>query len=337
VKVVEIREGFGLDHLVACERPDPTVQPGQVVLRMRAASLNYRDLLMVRGHYDPKQRLPLIPGSDGVGEVVAVGEGVKRVRSGDRVCPIFAQRWISGQPTRDRLRSTLGGPLDGTFAEQIALDAEGVVRVPEYLTDDEAATLPCAGVTAFNAVVRHGAVRVGQTVLVQGTGGVSTFALQLATLLGARVIVTSSSDEKLERARALGAWKTINYHRDPNWGREARALTDGQGVDLVVEVGGAGTFEQSVSALRFGGRIALIGTLAGGKSEINLIPVFMRQIRVQGVLVGSREDFEALNRAIEAHRMRPPVSRIFPLDEPRAALEHVADRGHFGKVCLRIA
>jgi NADPH:quinone reductase-like Zn-dependent oxidoreductase len=336
MKVVEIRERFGLEHLVVGERPEPAAGPGQVVLRMRAASLNYRDLLMVRGHYDPKQPLPLIPCSDGVGEVVSVAEDVERVKIGDRVAPIFAQRWIGGEPRPDNLRSTLGGPLDGTLAEMMAVDAESVVRVPDHLTDEEGAALPCAGVTAWNALVTHGAVKAGDTVLVQGTGGVSIFALQLATLLGARVVVTSSSDEKLEQARALGAWKTINYGETPAWGREAKAMTSGAGVDLVVEVGGAGTFAQSVAAVRTGGRIALIGILGGVKSEVDFIPLLMRQIRVQGILVGSRENFEAMNLAIEAHSLRPPVSRIFPLEDARDAFEYLAAGRHFGKIGLRI-
>jgi NADPH:quinone reductase-like Zn-dependent oxidoreductase len=336
MKVVEIRERFGLEQLAVGDRPDPVAGPGRVVLRMRAASLNYRDLLMVRGQYNPKQRLPLIPASDGVGQVVSVGEGVERVRPGDRVSPIFAQRWIAGVPTPDKLRSTLGGPLDGTLTERMALDAESVVRVPDHLTEEEAATLPCAGVTAWNALVTHGGVRGGETVLVLGTGGVSLFALQFGTRLGARVIVISSSDEKLDLARSLGAWQTINYRSTPAWAREVKSMTGGVGVDLVVEVCGAGTFEQSVAALRFGGRISLIGNLAGGKSEINLIPLFMRQIRVQGILVGSREDFEAMNRAIEAHVLRPAVSRVYPLEEARAAFERLMAPDHFGKVGLRI-
>jgi NADPH:quinone reductase-like Zn-dependent oxidoreductase len=336
MKVVEIREQFGLERLVVSERPEPAPGPGQVALRMRAASLNYRDLLMVRGHYDPKQRLPLVPCSDGVGEIVGVGHGVDRVGPGDRVCPIFAQRWIGGGPTRAKQRSTLGGPLDGTLAEVMVLDAEGVVRVPDHLTDEEAAALPCAGVTAWNALATHGGVTAGDTVLVQGTGGVSIFALQFASALGARVIVTSSSDEKLEQARALGAWGTINYAATPEWGREAHALTDGEGVDLVVEVGGAGTLAQSLAALGFGGRIALIGILSGVRCNVDLIPILMRQIRVQGVFVGSRDDFEAMNRAVAVHGLRPPVSRIFPMEDARAALEFLASGQHFGKVCVRV-
>jgi NADPH:quinone reductase-like Zn-dependent oxidoreductase len=336
MKVVEIRERFGLEHLAVGQRPEPAPAAGQALLRMRAASLNYRDLLMVRGQYNPKQSLPLIPCSDGVGEVVAVGEGVDRLKPGERVSPIFATGWIGGEPTPDKVRGTLGGPLDGTLAETMVLDARSVVHVPEHLTDEEAATLPCAGVTAWNAIATHGGLRAGDVVLLIGTGGVSIFALQFATLLGARAIVTSRSEEKLERARSLGAWKTIDSSRTPEWGREAKAMTGGRGVDLVVEVGGAGTLSRSVDALRHGGRVSLIGNLAGGAAELNLIPLLMRQIRVQGVLVGSRENFESMNRAIAAHGLRPPVSRIFSLDETRQALEHLAAGSHFGKIGIRV-
>jgi len=336
MRVVELRERFGLENVTLATRSKPIAEPGRVVLRMLAASLNYRDLLMVLGQYNPKQPLPLIPCSDGVGEVVSVGQGVERVRVGDRVAPIFAQDWISGRPRIEVLRSTLGGPLDGTLTEYLALKESGVVRVPQHLSDDEAATLPCAGLTAWNALVTHGGVKAGDTVLVQGTGGVSIFALQFAVLLGARVIVTSSSDEKLERARSLGAWKTINYRSLPDWGREAWKLADDRGVDLVVEVGGAGTLAHSLAAVRPGGQISLIGVLAGGMSEINIVPILMGQIRVQGVLVGHRENFETMNRAIEVHHLRPAVSRVFPLDDTRAALTHLAAGEHFGKIAIRI-
>jgi NADPH:quinone reductase-like Zn-dependent oxidoreductase len=337
MKALEIQERFGLDHLVLVDRPEPEPDAGQVVIQMRAVSLNYRDLLMVRGQYDPNQPLPLVPCSDGVGEVVAIGRNVERVSVGDRVSPIFAQRWLSGEPTRDKLRSTLGGPRDGTMAEAMAVDAESVVRVPEHLTDEEAATLPCAALTAWSALVTHGEVNAGDTVLVQGTGGVSIFALQFANLLGARVIVTSSSDEKLERARALGAWETINYRGCPDWGREAKKLSGGDGVEMIVEVGGAATLPQSLVAIRAGGRICSIGVLSGRTTDLNLAPIFMRQVRLQGVFVGHREGFETMNRAIERHRLRPAVSRIFPWEETQFALEHLASGQHFGKVCVRIA
>jgi NADPH:quinone reductase-like Zn-dependent oxidoreductase len=336
MKAVEIRGAFGLDHLTLAERPDPRPGPGQVLLAMRAASLNYRDLLMVQGAYNPRQPLPLIPCSDGVGVVEEVGEGVTRVAVGERVVPIFAQRFLAGEPTREKLRSTLGGPLDGTLAERMVVDAEGVVAAPEHLSDAAAATLPCAALTAWNIVVTEGETRPGDVVLVQGTGGVALFALQLARLAGARVIVTSSSDDKAARARELGAWETINYRSTPEWGRAARELTGGRGVDLVVEVGGAGTLGQSLKAVRFGGRICLIGNLAGGVGELSLFPIFMQKVRLQGVLVGDRESFEAMNRAVAVHRLQPVVDSTFPLAEARGAFEHLAAGRHFGKVAIEI-
>ena len=336
MRVIEIRDRFGLENLTLSERPEPVPGPGQVRLGMLAASLNYRDLLTVQGAYNPKQPLPLIPCSDGVGEVLAVGSGVTRVAVGNRVCPIFAQDWISGRPTAGRLRSTLGGPLDGTLAEEMIVSEQGLVHVPEHLTDEEASALPCAAVTAWSAVAVHGELIAGQTVLVLGTGGVSLFALQFARTLGARVIVTSSSDEKLARARELGAWQTINYASTPDWARQVKRMTDGEGVDLVVEIGGAGTLKNSLAAVRFGGRVSLVGNLAGGIAELNVIPIFMRQVRVQGMLVGDREGFESMNRAIEAHQLRPVIDRSFPLEQTREALEWMAGGKHFGKICVRI-
>ena len=336
MKVIEIQERFGPENLALADRPIPEPGPGQVLLRMGVASLNYRDWLTVTGRYNPKQPLPLIPCSDGVGEVVDLGPGVTRFGTGDRAIPIFAQRWISGEPTREKLRATLGGPVDGTLAEYIALGESCMVPAPEHLSDEEAATLPCAGVTAWSALVTHGGVKAGDTVLIQGTGGVAVFALQFARLVGARVIATSSSDAKLGRARELGAWETLNYRKTPQWGRQVRELTGGRGVDLVVEVGGAGTLAQSLEAVRFGGRISQIGMLAGATAEINVVPLLMKQVRVQGVLVGPREGFEAMNRAIEATALRPVIDRVFPLEETRAALEHLAEGRHFGKICIRV-
>jgi NADPH:quinone reductase-like Zn-dependent oxidoreductase len=267
--------------------------------------------------------------------VAAVGPGVDRVAVGDRVLPIFAQRWLGGEPTRERLRTTLGGPLDGTFAEAIVVSQEGLVRAPSHLSAVEAACLPCAGVTAYNALVTEGGVTAGQTVLLQGTGGVSILALQLSQALGARAIVTSSSDEKLERARELGAWRTINYRADPDWGQTARALTDGRGVDLVVEVGGAGTLPQSLAAVRLGGRIAMIGVLAGVSTTLAVTAILMNRVQVRGIMVGDRDSFEAMNRLLELHEIRPVVDRLFALEETRAALDHMAAGAHFGKIAIR--
>jgi len=336
MRAVEIRGAFGLDNLALVERPDPVPGPGQALVRLRAASLNYRDLLTVEGKYNPKQKLPLIPCSDGAGEVVAVGEGVSRVQPGDRVCAIFAQRWIAGEPSRERLRSTLGGPLDGTLAELAVFDQEGLVKFPEHLSDEEAATLPCAAVTAWSALVTEGDLKAGDTVLVLGTGGVSLFALQLAKILGARVIATSSRDDKLERVRELGADGLINYREVPEWGKRAKELTGGTGVDHVVEVGGAGTLQQSLQAVRFGGTISLIGNLSGTKTELLLTHIFMQRIRANGILVGHRESFEAMNRAIDLHRLRPIIDRVFPLEESPAAFRHMAAGEHFGKIVVRV-
>lgn len=336
MKVIELAGDFGLGHLRLAERDDPAAGPGEVKVSLHAAALNYRDLLMVRGHYNPRQPLPLIPGSDGAGVVAAIGPGVDRVAVGDRVVPIFAQRWLGGEGNRERLRTTLGGPLDGTLAEAIVVPQEGLVRAPEHLSDAEAACLPCAGVTAYNALVTEGGLTAGQTVLLQGTGGVSIFALQLTHALGARAIITSSSDEKLERARALGAWQTINYRSTPEWGHEVRKRTGGRGVDLVVEVGGAGTLQQSLAAVRLGGRIALIGVLAGVSTELAVTAILMNRIQVRGILVGDRDSFEAMNRLLAQHEIRPIVDSTFALSEARLALEHMAAGAHFGKIGIRI-
>ncbi|MEM9555468.1 MAG: NAD(P)-dependent alcohol dehydrogenase [Acidobacteriota bacterium] len=336
MRVFELQGGFGLDHLVAAERDTPEPGPGQVRVRLEAASLNYRDLLMATGKYNPKQPLPLVPCSDGVGIIDAVGPGVDRVREGERVATMFCQGWIGGPPTRERLRQTLGGPLDGTLAEHLVLDQDGVCAVPEYLTPVEAATLPCAALTAWSALVSYGGVKAGDTVLVQGTGGVSLFALQIATALGARVIVTSSQDWKLERVRALGSWREINYRTEPAWGRVAHEMTDGRGVDHVIEVGGADTLAQSLRAVAIGGTISLIGVLSGVQTDVALTSILMQNVRLQGILVGSRDRFEAMGRAFDTHEIRPLVDRIFPFDEAREAFAYLAAAHHVGKVCIEV-
>ncbi|MEE8523587.1 MAG: NAD(P)-dependent alcohol dehydrogenase, partial [Thermoanaerobaculia bacterium] len=284
--------------------------------------------------YNPKQPLPLIPCSDGVGEVAAVGEGVDRVSVGDRVATLFHQEWVGGPATRDKIGATLGGPLDGTLAEAMVLPAAGVITVPDHLTDVEAATLPCAGLTAWSALATLGNVRAGDVVLVQGTGGVALFALQFAVALGARVIITSSHDHKLETARKLGSWKEINYKENPQWGKTAKELTGGTGVDHVVELGGAGTLTQSLRAIRTGGHISLIGVLAGHAVDLNILPIVMGNVRVQGILVGSRDSFEAMSRAITRHRLRPVIDRVFPFDEAREAMLYMTGQRHVGKVSI---
>ncbi len=332
MKVVEIQGGFGLESLRLAERPVPEPGPGQVRLAMKAVSLNYRDLMLARGQYNPKLALPRIPGSDGVGVVEAIGPGVKRVQVGDRVASTFFQGWIDGPITPAKTHDALGDPIDGVLAERVVLDQEGVIPLPAYLTDVEGATLPCAALTAWNALFEAAALRPGETVLTLGTGGVSLFALQFARMAGARVIVTSSSDAKLERARALGAWQTVNYRSDPEWHKAVRALTDGVGVDHVIELGGAGTLDQSQAAVRAGGTISLIGVLASG--PVSLFPILMKAIRVQGIFVGSRAMFAAMNRALAEHQVRPVIDRVFPFAESRAAFEHLAGQSHFGKVAI---
>ncbi len=335
MRVVSLRGGFGLNHLVLEEQPQPACGPGQALVRVRAVSLNYRDLMMVRGEYDPKLVLPLVPCSDAAGEVVDVGPGVHRVRVGDRVCPSFARGWVAGPPTRETPRQGLGGPLPGTLSEYFLADAESLVRVPAHLSDLEASTLPCAGVTAWRALIELGALEPGQSVLIIGTGGVSSFALTFAKLAGAVAIVTSRDGAKLARAIELGADHTLDLGSDPDFGLATRKLTGDQGVDHVVEVGGAGTLAQSLRAVRAGGTISLIGVVAGGVSP-SLVPAVMRNVRLQGVLVGPRASFEAMNRAVIAHALHPVIDRTFAFDESVAAFEYLASGRHFGKVCITV-
>ena len=325
---------FGLDHLVLAERPRPRPAPGEVVVRIRAVSLNYRDLVVARGMYAPDHPLPFVPVSDGAGEVVELGTGVDRVAVGDRVAGLYAQRWIAGRPTAVTRASTLGVPRPGVLAEYAIFDAEGTVRVPDHLSYEEAATLPIAGVTAWHALFGTPApIGAGDTVLVQGTGGVAIFALQLARLAGARVIVTSKDDTKLARARELGASETINYRTTPAWDARARELTDGLGVDLVVDIAG-GELDRSVGAVRQDGRVALIGFLDGAASRIDLFGVLRNSVRLQGISVGSREMFEELNRALAQHRVRPVIDRVFPFARAPEAFAALAAGGHFGKLVI---
>jgi NADPH:quinone reductase-like Zn-dependent oxidoreductase len=336
VRAWRIEGAFGRENLRLVQAEEAAPARGEVLLDVLAVSLNYRDLLMVEGGYDPRQPLPLVPCSDACCRVAALGEGVDGLAVGERVCPLFAQEWLAGEPTRARLRSTLGGPLPGTLRERLVLPATGVVPAPDHLDDAAAATLPCAGLTAWSALAVEGRVRPGDTVLVLGTGGVAIFALQVARLLGARVVVTSSSDEKLARARELGAWEGINYRREPEWGRRVRQLTGG-GADHVVEVGGAGTLAQSLRAVRPGGTISLIGVLAGSSAPLSVTPILMQQVRVQGVLVGHREGLEGFLRAVAQHRLQPVVDRRFPFAEAPEAFAHLAAGRHFGKVVVEVA
>lgn len=337
MKGYRIHDFGGPDVLRLEELPKPSPGPGQVLVKVRAASLNYRDLLVAKGLYSKNLPLPLIPLSDGAGEVVEVGPGVTRVQPGVRVAGIFMQDWPSGEITEAAAKSALGGAIDGVLAEYVVLREGGVVPIPDHLTFEEGATLPCAGVTAWHALFGEGeGLAPGETVLVQGTGGVSLFALQFARLAGARVIATSSSDEKLERVLALGASDGINYKTTPKWDARALELTGGRGIDHVVEVGGAGTLPMSLRAVCMGGRISLIGVLTGGAGDVALFPALMKNVRIQGIYVGPRSMFEAMNRAIVQHRLRPVVDHVFSFEEAPAALRHLESGAHFGKVVIRV-
>ncbi len=327
---------FGFDSLKLVDRPQPTAGPFEVLLKMRAWSLNFRDLMVARGHYNPRLKMPAIPLSDGVGEVVEVGAGVSRAKVGDRVAGSFMPKWVAGEIDDSKARSALGGGgPNGMLAEYVVLHEDGVVAVPDHLSDEEGATLPCAAVTAWHALVGEGSLKAGDTVLALGTGGVSIFALQFAHQMGARVIITSSSDQKLDRAKKLGASDGINYKSTPKWEEPIRELTGGRGVDYVVEVGGAGTLTQSMKAVRPGGQISLIGVLSGGAGQINPLPILMRNIRVQGIFVGSREMFEAMNRAITQSQLKPIVDRVFDFKDAVEAFKYMETGAHFGKVAIR--
>jgi len=334
MKVFQIQDDWSMANLQLATRAEPKPGPGEVLLRMKAASLNYRDLLVpLRGYGAHTGTLPLIPISDGVGEVIATGVDVARVRVGDRVCPCFRQGWIDGPP--DAAYLNLGGPLDGTMAELMCVPAEGVVRIPAYLSDEQAATLPCAALTAWSALRMDDRLAPGARVLVQGTGGVALFALQFAKLMGAQVTVISSSDEKIARARALGADAAINYRTTPEWAKATREITAGQGYDHILELGGEKTLPQSLLCVRTGGAISIIGVLSGAKMSLEVGRIVMKQARMHGIGVGHRNGFEAMTRALEQHRLMPVVDRVFAFDALKDAFAYLKSGAHFGKICIR--
>lgn len=335
MKLYRFPRANGIDTLETAEAPKPVPGRGQILVRMRAASLNYRDLNVAAGRA-MRGTLPdnLIPLSDGAGEVVETGPDVTRVKTGDRVAGLFMQTWLGGEIEPSHVDSSRGGSIDGVLAEYVLFDQDGVVPLPAHLSFEEGATLPCAGVTAWNALYAGRPLKAGDSVLVLGTGGVSVFALQFARAAGARVIATSSSDEKLAKVRALGAHDGINYRTHPEWQAEVSALTNGRGVDHVVEVGGAGTLPRSVEAARLGGQVHLIGVLTGG--EINPTPILRKNILLRGIYVGSRQMFEAMNAAITLHQIRPVIDRVFPFNEAREAYHYMKSQQHVGKVVIRI-
>jgi len=329
--------GAGIDALAIVDRPTPKPLYRQVLVKVVACSLNYRDLGIVRGTYRMPVRENVIPLSDGAGEVVEVGPGVTRVKAGNKVAGCFFQRWAGGEPSPTLQASALGGALDGMLAEFAVLEEDGVVKIPDHLSLEEGATLPCAGVTAWDAIMNHAKLIAGQSVLLQGTGGVSIFGLQLAHAMGIVAIVTSSSDEKLARAKALGAAFGINYKTTPEWDKAAVEFTGGRGVDHVLEVGGKDTLTRSFGAIRLGGKISIIGSVSGGATELNPGLIFLKRANVQGISVGSMQMFEAMNAAIAANEIKPAIDRVFGFDEVKAAFHHMAAGAHFGKIVVRIA
>ncbi|VIO78627.1 zinc-dependent alcohol dehydrogenase family protein [Bradyrhizobium ivorense] len=336
MRCYELQGPQGVDALALIDKPVPQAGPGEVLVRLKAATLNYRDLLTVKGGYGSRQKFPLVPVSDGAGVVEAIGAGVKGFAPGDRVIGSFFESWLGGEPSEARMRAALGGSVDGVLTEYRVFPAHALVRTPAHLSDVEAAALPCAGLTAWSAVVKLGDVKPGQTVLTQGTGGVSLFALQFAKMCGARVIATSSSDAKIARLKQLGADVTLNYKTTPDWGKKARELT-GRGVDLVVEVGGVGTLNESIRATRIGGTIAFIGVLAGPATADTRLPLMvMQQQRLQGVTVGSIEDLQAMCDGIAMHGVKPVIDRVFAFDQVKDAFAHLASGAHFGKVAIAI-
>lgn len=334
MKAIVLQDCASPDNLQLVDRPIPKPSRQEILIRVGATALNYRDVEIANGTYHTPFRLPLVPLSDGVGEVVEVGVDVTRFKIGDRVCSTFWQRWVGGSFRMAETGYQRGGPYDGLLAEYALLDEQAAVLAPKNLTDVEAASLPCAAVTAWHALVTEGGIKAGETVLVQGTGGVSLFALQFARLSGARVIVTSSNDEKLERAKALGAFAGVNYRRVPKWGDTVLELTEGRGVDHVIEVGGPRSFQQSLKACARRGQINVIGYLGGREGTINPLDIFTRQVQVRGIPVGSRESFEAMTRAIEVNDLRPVIDRTFPWTDAVAAIRYLEGGAHFGKVGL---
>ena len=335
MKAYEINE-FGIGNLTLTDREEPVTQPAEVKVKFHAASLNYRDLMMIKGSYNPRLKTPLVPFSDGAGEVVEIGEGVTKFKVGDRVMPIFMQGWIDGAIDGAKARTALGGDSDGCLREFGTFNEQGLVCIPEHFSYEEAATLPCAAVTAFHALYESCGIKPDSTVLLQGTGGVSIFALQLASVLGCRIIITSSSDAKLERAKELGATDTINYKTTEDWDKKVLELTEKRGVDTVIEVGGSGTMQKSVNAVKTGGHVAVIGVLSG-KGEFNPTSILMKSVRLQGIYVGSRQMFEDMNRVFCQHtQLKPMIDKIFEFSEVKDALKLMESGSHFGKIVVRV-
>jgi NADPH:quinone reductase-like Zn-dependent oxidoreductase len=336
MRAYQIDEFGGTEGLKLVERPEPVAGEQEVVVRMRAASMNYRDLIVLRGEYARNPVPGRVPLSDGAGEVVAVGNAVTRFEVGDKVAGCYFQGWQSGRFESGMHATALGGQMDGVLAELVKFSETGLVRLPDGYSFEEGATLPCAAVTAWHSLIVRGQLVPGETVLLLGSGGVSIFGLQIAKAAGAKVIITSSSDEKLERAKQLGADLTINYRTTPEWGKEAARLSGSDGVDHVVEVGGGGSFLQSVRALRPEGKIGLIGILSGREATSEIFPIVPKCATVFGIHVGSREMFEAMNRGFTQAKIRPIIDKFFPFDQAPEAFSYLSKGSHFGKIVIQI-
>jgi len=336
MKLFEIRDSFGLDNLKLAERPTPEPRPDEVLIRLRAASLNFRDLLIVQGKYNPRMKLPRVPLSDGAGEIVSVGAEVTGWKPGDRVVVPFFPAWLDGELAAPAAASALGGDVDGMLREFITVRANALLSIPDHLCFEHAATLPCAAVTAWNGLFVSGNLKPGQTLLLQGTGGVSLFGLQFGKITGASIIIISSSDAKLERARAMGAHHTINYRSEPDWEKRIHEITGGRGVDLTLEVGGTGTLSKTLKATKFAGHVSLIGVLSGISGDVQIAPILHKSINIRGIYVGSRAIFESMNRAIAQHKIEPVIDRVFSFEESPEAFRHLEAAQHFGKIVIRI-
>lgn len=334
MKLFELRDSFGLENLHRSEGPSPEPGPGEVLVRIRAASLNFRDQLVVQGKYNPRMKLPRVPLSDGAGEVVSVGPDVTTWKTGDRVVIPFFPAWLDGELTAAKAASALGGDVDGLLREFAVIRADALISIPAHLSFVQAAALPCAAVTAWNGLFVSGNLQRGQTLLLQGTGGVSLFGLQFGLRADATIIMISSSDAKLERVRAMGAHHTVNYRTEPNWEKKVLEITGGHGVDLTLEVGGTGTLTKTLRATRYAGHVSLIGVLAGISGDVQIAHILHKALTVRGIYVGSRTMFVDMNQAITQDKLRPVIDRVFPFEDAPAAFRYFEAAQHFGKVVI---
>jgi len=335
MKLFEL-QAFGLENLKRTERAVPEAGADDVLIRIRAVSLNFRDLLVAQGKYNPRMQLPRIPISDGAGEIVSVGSEVTTWKPGDRVVIPFFPAWLEGELTAAKAASALGGDVDGVLREFATVQAAALLPIPAHLSFEQAATLPCAAVTAWNGLFVSGHLQPGQTLLLQGTGGVSLFGLQFGRLAGANIILISSSDAKLERARTMGAQHTINYRETPEWSKRILEITNGRGVDVTLEVGGIGTLTKTLRATAHAGHVSLIGVLSGISGEVQLGQILHKALSVRGIYVGSREMFHAMNEAMTTHRLEPVIDRNFPFEQAADAFRHLESGQHFGKIVIQV-